>query len=313
MPNSGRLIVHDDTAAVMDWDKLRIFHAAAEAGSFTHAGDGLGMSQSAVSRQVSALETDLNVKLFHRHARGLVLTEQGELLYRTAHEVLQKLDRVRTRLSDSKNQPTGTLRVTTTVGLGSTWLTARLNDFRELYPGIQLELILNDDELDLSMREADVAIRLRKPVQPDLVQRRLFTVHFHLYAAPDYIKRYGQPRTIDDIDDHVILTYGYPAPPYLRNINYLETAGRDEDNPRRSHVRITNVYGLRKACLRGVGIAMLPDYIVEDDKGLVQISLEGTELPHFDTYFVYPEEMRNSARVMVFRDFLLTNARRWSF
>ncbi len=313
MPTTGRLIVHDDTAAVMDWDKLRIFHAAAEAGSFTHAGDGLHMSQSAVSRQVSALEADLNVKLFHRHARGLVLTEQGELLYRTAHEVLQKLESVRTRLTDSKNQPTGTLRVTTTVGLGSTWLTARLQDFRDLYPGIQLELILNDDELDLAMREADVAIRLRQPVQPDLIQRRLFTVHFHLYASPEYIKRYGQPTTATDLDDHVLLAYGYPAPTYLRDINFLETAGRSEDNPRRAQVRITNVYGLRKACLRGVGIAMLPDYIVEDDKNLVQITLEGETLPHFDTYFVYPEEMRNSARVMVFRDFLLANARRWHY
>ncbi|MEM6711295.1 MAG: LysR family transcriptional regulator [Pseudomonadota bacterium] len=297
----------------MDWDKLRIFHAAAEAGSFTHAGDGLHMSQSAVSRQVSALEADLNVKLFHRHARGLVLTEQGELLYRTAHEVLQKLESVRTRLADSKTQPTGNLRVTTTVGLGSTWLTARLNEFRERYPGIQLELILDDDELDIAMREADVAIRLRQPVQPDLIQRKLFTVHFHLYAAPDYIKRHGQPKQVDDLDNHVLLSYGYPAPPYLRDMNYLENAGRPEDNPRRAQVRITNVYGLRKACLRGVGIAMLPDYMVEEDKALVQIELDGETLPHFDTYFVYPEEMRNSARVMVFRDFLLANAKRWSF
>ena len=86
----------------MDWDKLRIFHAAADAGSFTHAGDKLHMSQSAISRQVSALESDLGVTLFHRHARGLILTEQGELLYRTAHDVLMKLETVRTHLTDSR-------------------------------------------------------------------------------------------------------------------------------------------------------------------------------------------------------------------
>ena len=79
----------------MDWDKLRIFHAAAQAGSFTHAGETLDMSQSAVSRQVSALEQDLGVPLFHRHARGLILTEQGELLFRTASDVLLKLEAVR--------------------------------------------------------------------------------------------------------------------------------------------------------------------------------------------------------------------------
>ena len=76
----------------MDWDKLRIFHAAAQAGSFTHAGENLNMSQSAVSRQVSALEQDLGVPLFHRHARGLILTEQGDQLFRTAHDVLMKLE-----------------------------------------------------------------------------------------------------------------------------------------------------------------------------------------------------------------------------
>ena len=312
MPQTGRVIVHEDTAAVMDWDKLRIFHAAAEAGSFTHAGDMLHMSQSAVSRQVSALEADLGVKLFHRHARGLVLTEQGELLYRTAHDVLLKLDRVRTRLSDSKNQPEGVLRVTTTVGLGSTWLTARLREFLELYPHIQLDLILSDEELDLSMREADVAIRFRQPVQPDLIQRRLFTVHFHLYASPDYLKRRGQPTTLDDLDAHELLTYGMPAPSFLANMNWLETVGRPPENPRRARVRITNVYGLRKAVMRGLGIALLPDYIVEEDRGLVQIPI-ASELPSFHTYFVYPEEMRQSARVTAFRDFLLANAKSWHF
>ena len=91
----------------MDWDKLRIFHAAAQAGSFTHAGEALNMSQSAISRQVSALEQELGVPLFHRHARGLLLTEQGELLYRTATDVLMKLESVRSRLSDSKDKPFG--------------------------------------------------------------------------------------------------------------------------------------------------------------------------------------------------------------
>src|SRR5215218_2837719 len=102
----------------MDWDKLKVFHAAAEAGSFTHAGEHLGLSQSAVSRQVSALETELGVSLFHRHARGLILTEQGDLLFRTAHDVFMKLESARAKLTDSKERPHGELRVTTTIGLG---------------------------------------------------------------------------------------------------------------------------------------------------------------------------------------------------
>ena len=94
----------------MDWDKLKVFHAAAEAGSFTHAGEQLGLSQSAVSRQVSALEHELGVSLFHRHARGLILTEQGELLYRTAHEVFMKLEAARAKLTDTRERPNGELQ-----------------------------------------------------------------------------------------------------------------------------------------------------------------------------------------------------------
>ncbi|NRG17707.1 LysR family transcriptional regulator [Rhizobiales bacterium] len=296
----------------MDWDKLRIFHAAAQAGSFTHAGDALNMSQSAVSRQVSALEADLGVPLFHRHARGLLLTEQGELLYRTAREVLLKLEAVQTRLTDTKEKPSGTLRVTTTVGLGSTWLTSRLNEFVDLYPEVELRLIFDDDELDLGMREADVAIRLRKPTQPDLIQRKLFTVHFHLYAAPSYIQRFGTPTSIEDLDNHRIVSYGEQAPMYLRDMNWLETAGLPSGQKRRCVLRINNVVAIKRAVQRGVGIALLPDYLIEEDSGLMQV-LPGAHVPTFDTYFVYPSELKNTARIAAFRDFLLSNAERWTF
>ncbi len=176
----------------LDWDKLRVFHAAAEAGSFTHAAEKLRLSQSAISRQVSALEQDVGVPLFNRHARGLVLTEQGEMLFRTAHDVLVKLETIKTKLTENKDKPSGVLRVSTTVGLGAGWLTERIQEFLDLYPDIQLQLILANEELDLTMREADCAIRLRQPQQPDLIQRRLFTVHFHLYASPTYISQIRQ-------------------------------------------------------------------------------------------------------------------------
>ncbi|MBZ8134909.1 LysR family transcriptional regulator [Afifella sp. IM 167] len=296
----------------MDWDKLRIFHAAADAGSFTHAGDTLNMSQSAVSRQVSALEAELGVPLFHRHARGLILTEQGELLMRTARDVLVKLEQTRAELADSKGQPSGPLRVTTTVGLGSTWLATRLNEFIDLYPQINLQVLLDDDELDLAMRQADVAIRLRAPTQPDLIQRKLFTVHFHVYASPEYLKRFGQPKTIGELDSHRIIVYGDNAPGYLKEMNRLVTQGRESAEPRTPMMSINNVVAIRRAVERGVGIAMLPDYLVNEESGLVAV-LPEAEVPAFDTYFVYPEELRNSARVAVFRDFLIANARRWHY
>ncbi|TDI54721.1 MAG: LysR family transcriptional regulator [Alphaproteobacteria bacterium] len=296
----------------MDWDKLRIFNAAAEAGSFTHAGDALNMSQSAVSRQVSALEQELGVPLFHRHARGLILTEQGELLAHTANDVMIKLEAVRTKLVDSKGQPSGDLRVTTTVGLGSSWLASRVNDFLDLYPGIHLELILSDDELDVGMRKADVAIRLRPPTQPDLVQRKLFTVHFHVYASPDYIRNFGQPKSAADLDDHRIINFGENTPAYLRDLNWLVTAGCKSGEKRNPVLTINNVVAIKRAVQKGAGIAMLPDYIINPDSKLVAVLPEAA-VPSFETYFVYPEELRNSARVTVFRDFLLANARRWNY
>jgi DNA-binding transcriptional LysR family regulator len=296
----------------LDWDKLRIFHAAAEAGSFTHAGDVLGLSQSAVSRQVSALESDMQVPLFHRHARGLILTEQGEVLFRTVQDVVQKLEATRMRLSDNRERPHGELRITTTVGIGTNWLTPRLGEFLELYPDIKLNVILSDDELDLAMREADMAIRVREPVQPDLIRRRLFTMHFHAYASPGYLKRHGQPKEFDDLDRHRILSYGVSAGNYLNNINSLPFAGRDPKAPRPIAMTINNITAVRKAVEAGVGIAILPDYLVRPEMGLLRI-LPQADMPELDCYLVYPEELKNVARVQVFRDFLVTNAQRWDF
>ena len=296
----------------MDWDKLRIFHAAAQAGSFTHAGEALNMSQSAVSRQVSALEQDLGTPLFHRHARGLIPTEEGELLMATARDIALKLEDVRGRLVDSRGKPTGALRVTTTVGLGSIWLTARVHEFIDHYPGIHLELILDDSELDVAMRKADVAIRLRAPTQPDLIQRKLFTMHFHLYASPAYLKRFGQPHSVSDLDQHRIVVFGENAPTYLKDMNWLCSAGREPGDPRSAVLAVNNVVAIRQAVEKGIGIAMLPDYMISPGSTLVTV-LQDHDVPSFDGFFVYPEELRDSARVVVFRDFLIANARRWSY
>jgi DNA-binding transcriptional LysR family regulator len=296
----------------MDWDKLRIFHAAAEAGSFTHAGDTLHMSQSAVSRQVSALERELHVPLFHRHARGLVLTEQGELLYRTAHEVFSKLLTAEMMLADTREKPTGNLRIAVTTGLGAIWLTPRIREFIDLYPDINIELKLSDDELDLSMREADVAIRLWEPTQSDLIRRPLFTVHFHAYAATQYIRRFGSPQDISELDKHRIVSYGGSIPIHLKEVNWLETAGRNGKGPRTPVMRVNGVVALKRAAVAGIGIVTLPDYLADDGSDIVPV-LASAKLPEFQAYFVYTEELKNSKRVQVFRDFLVAKARQWKF
>ena len=296
----------------MDWDKLRIFHAAADAGSFTHAGESLGLSQSAVSRQVSALEQDLDVPLFHRHARGLILTEQGEMLMRTVKDVALKLDAAKSRLQDSREKPNGELKITTTLGIGTSWLAPRLGEFLELYPDMRVNLILTDEELDLGMREADVALRLREPVQPDLIRRRLFTVHFHAYASADYLKRQGQPRTVEELDQHRLLTYASDIPGTFFTNNPLLENGREVKKPRQPAMVVNNIVALRQSVENGVGIAMLPDYLAQTETGLVRL-LPQIEMPELECYLVYPEEMKAVARVQVFRDFLVSNAQRWKF
>jgi len=287
----------------MDWDKLRIFHAVAEAGSFTHAGEELNLSQSAVSRQISALEDSLGTTLFHRHARGLIPTEQGELLFNTAHEVFGKLSMVEAQLKDRKENPAGELRVTATMALGSAWLSPLLDEFVQAYPEIEVHLILEDKELDLSMRQADVAIRLYTPRQPDLIKRLLFEAHSHVYASQAYLDKHGMPDSLEEMDNHRLIVWGSDSRPPIPNLNWILEAGSNK-GARKPVLTINNIWAIKQAVLSGAGIASLPDYIVRESDDLVRV-LPATEGPMFQAYFVYPEELRSVQRVNVFRDFLL--------
>ena len=291
--NTGRL----------DWDKLRVFHAVAEAGSFTHASETLNRSQSAVSRQISALEESLGVSLFHRHARGLILTEQGDLLYKTVHDVFSKLNNVENLLTETKENPEGILRVTTTVAFGSVWLVSRLRDFIRTYPQIQVQVQLDDRELDLAMREADVAIRFNEPTQGDLIQRHLGSMRANLYASPEYLKDRGVPQGIHDLKTHDIVQFGEGTAP-IPHINWLSEQMAAVDVAAHTTLRVNNIYGIYRAIKAGIGIGSLPEYFGREGTGIVQVlpELEGMQI---DAYFVYAAELRNSTRVSVFRDYLV--------
>ncbi len=287
----------------MDWDKLRVFHAVAEAGSFTHAGDTLNLSQSAVSRQISALEEALAVPLFHRHARGLILTEQGESLNRTVREVFAKLAMTEALLTESKEKPAGRLKITTTVGFGASWLAPRLHRFLGAYPDVSVALLLDDGDLDLAMREADVAIRMHPPKQPDLVQRHLISMQWNVVASKAYLDEHGTPLTAEALDDHKIILFGDYHPP-VADMNWLAEVGRKVGSPRRPLLEVNSLAAMTSAIQSGLGIGAVPDYMVREAEGLVRI-LPDIKAPKVDVFFVYPEELRNSKRVAVFRDFLL--------
>lgn len=288
----------------MDWDKLRIFHAVAKAGSFTHAGETLNLSQSAISRQISSLEESLNVTLFHRHARGLLLTEEGEMLEKAAQEIFGKLAMIEGRLSDSRQLAEGPLRITVATFIGSTWLAPRVGRFHHSHPDIQLSIVLDDRILDLSMREADAGVRLYEPTQPDLIKRHLTKIKFHICASKDYLKKFGTPKSFADLHDHTVL--GYPDATHLPYANpnwLLHAAGITMvNNPR--VLLINSVQGIYRAVRNDAGVAVVPDYLIEKDDRIVPL-LDGSTPPDVDMYFVYPEERRNSHRIAAFRDFLL--------
>lgn len=297
----------------MDWDKLRIFHAVASAGSFTHAGQMLTLSQSAVSRQISALEEEITTPLFQRHARGLTLTDEGELLYGAVSDVLTRLGQAEEALKNAQSAPRGSLKITTSHGLGTYWVLPRMQSFMADYPELQVHLVFEDRELDLAQREADIAIRMRAPVQADLIQRKLFAVHYHLYADEKYIARHGAPQNFADLLKHTLIAYGETAAPEIRDVNWLiDNVRKLSPDGRYRSIRINNLTGILQATEAGMGIAAIPDYIAEGRKHLVRV-LPDVDGPTFDVHLVYCDALRQSKRVAAFRDFLVREAKDWRF
>jgi len=296
----------------MDWDKLKIFHAVAEAGSFTSATVNLNLSQSAISRQIQSLEEDLNVKLFERHARGLTLTENGEYVFKTAHEVLSKLKEVETTLSDKKNKPTGKLTVTTVVSFGTTWLTPRIQEFMQLNPEIEVDLIFDDKELDLSTRQADIGIFMRRPKKLNYIQKKLIDINYHIYGSPKYLEKNGHPKTVNDLNKHKFISFGKGTPSPVYNPDWALKLGMKDGKKRKTLMKVNSVYGLLLAVQSGVGLAALPDYLTVKQPNIVKV-LPNTEGPITEAHFVYPESMKNVARVKAFKNFLYSKISEWEF
>ena len=284
----------------MDWDKLRIFHAVADAGSLTHAGDALHLSQSAVSRQIRALEESLATTLFHRHARGLILTEQGELLFDATNTMAKKLEAAAARIRDSEEEVMGELRVTTTTGFGTLWLAPRLVKLYDRYPDLKIDLMLEERVLDLPMREADVAIRMKEPSQADLIRKRLMNIKMRLYATPEYLAEHGTPATMEDFAHHRLICQHSSTAQVAAGASLVADL-MSYDIP--STLTVNNYFGVLQGVLNHLGVGVLPDYITEDFPHLVRV-LPDTESSEVPVFLAYPEELRHSKRVAAFREFV---------
>ena len=295
----------------MDWNKLKAFYEVAINKSISKACSKLNISQSAISRQIQDLELDLKTALFTRHQKGVRLTEQGENLFEAVNKINFSISDFEQKLLDKKTKPVGKLTVSTTIGFGSTWLTPRINKFTNQYPDMEISLLMSDDEIDLANRSADVAVRVKRPTQANLIFKKFVNFHNHIYASSDYLQSNGIPRNTNDLDKHNLICFGSGLPSPISNIDWILKVGR-ESGQRRPKFRVNSIYGISLAIEKGAGLASLPDYMVADKPHLVRV-LPNLEGPSYQTYFVYTEAFKNDRRLEVFRDFLYSEAQDWHY
>lgn len=289
----------------MDWDKLRFFHAVVEAKSLTAAGAILDLSQSAVSRQISSLEASLDTKLFNRHARGLVLTNEGEILYETVRHVFKLLNTAQTKISDAHDLVKGTLKIATTTAIGTVWLPPRLRKFSKKFPELNLQFLLTDSAVDFAVREADISICFgnQKEPQPDLTVHHLFDVSLRVYGSLKYFEEYGKPETPQDLAKHKLIIFGGDSVSPVDNVNFLLSLGAKPGEIRTPFIQMANAFGILECVRNGLGIGVLADYIAKDFEGLTPL-FPAVKHPINEMLLVYPKELDGSKRIDAFLNFL---------
>ena len=286
----------------MDWDKLKIFHNVALDLNISEAAHKMNISHSSISRQVSALERELKVSLFKRHARGLTLTEQGKILFKTAHDIFGKIALTEAQLTDSKEKPAGPLTIAATVAFGTTWLAPRIEKFANSYPDIDISIIIENKYTDLAQGEADVALRLTEPTQMDLIRFPLYEFQFKIYSSPEYIEKYGIPKDVAELSKHKIVAFGHNVEPSIPDVNCILDL-----LPKKKKVKVlyvSNMYGVMRAIGGGAGIGALPEYMKISSNNLVPI-LPDAKTPKAVIYFTYPSELKGSRKIAALRDFLV--------
>ena len=286
----------------MDWDKLKIFHNVALDLNISEAAHKMNISHSSISRQISALERDLKVSLFKRHARGLTLTEQGKILFKSAHDIFGKIALTEAKLTESKEKPTGPLTIAATVAFGTTWLAPRIEKFTNSYPEIDVSIIIENKYTDLAQGEADVALRLTEPTQMDLIRFPLYEFQFKIYSSPEYIEKFGIPKDVSELPNHKIVAFGDSVEPSIPDVNcILELLPK---NKKVKTLFISNMYGVMRAIGGGAGIGALPEYMKISNNNLVPI-LPTVDTPKTIIYFTYPPELKGSKKIEALRDFLV--------
>jgi len=287
----------------MDWDKLRTFYVVAKAGTLTKAAKSLSIGQSSVSRQISSLEENLGVVLFNRHSRGLVLTEQGDILYKTVHDIFIKLSSAQETLKDSKGAIAGSLTVAVCPFLLETWLAPRLQAFIQKYPHIHLKLKVVEGDIDLHMREADVAIQMQESSNGNLIQKHLTTFDLGIYASKKYIEKNGYPKTREELKSHSIIACEENS--FFSSVKanwFFTNSTKNEKQTLFPHISVNSFLGVYQMIKNNVGIGVLPSYTTDKD---LQTILGSMPCPLVSIFFLYPTELRSSKKAKVFQNFLV--------
>ncbi|MBY0273655.1 MAG: LysR family transcriptional regulator [Alphaproteobacteria bacterium] len=288
----------------LDWDKLKVFYFVAKAKSFNRASKDLNISQSALSRHVQLLEHLLKVQLFNRVPRGLILTKQGEILYEKVKEMFSSLENAKAAIQVETSEPSGSLKVATTVALASVWLVERVSGFLELYPQIELDIIGYDEQLDVRAREADVSICPFIGGHSDLIQEYLFSCFLTLYASPEYLKKYGDPQSVKDLDNHKIISFGEYNMKLYNDVDWPLQIGAKPEHIRKPYISINSSQGACRLAELGLGIVALSKEFPGIEKTNLVNILPDVQGPVIDLYYVYPSALKNSKRVQAFGKYL---------
>ncbi len=284
----------------LDWSALRDFLAVAETGSLSRAAKKLRLSQPTLSRRIAGLEAQLKAQLFQRTPRGLVLTEAGDKVLSGARRVEQEALAIERQAEAAQAALTGTVRISLAEILGALWLPPRLAAFHAQYPALCIEVLVDNRAVNLVRREADIAVRMFRPEQPDLIAKKVGTMYMGLYGSREYFARRGEPQTKEDLKGHTLVGFDESMsqrPPVQR----LEAMfSRD-----RIVHRSTSFIGQFQATLAGIGLGVHECISADADPHLKRVLPEDVNHP-LEVWLVTHEDMRRSPRVRAVFDYLET-------
>tara|TARA_B100000131_G_scaffold284999_1_gene293980 strand:+ start:966 stop:1886 length:921 start_codon:yes stop_codon:yes gene_type:complete len=288
----------------MKWDRLRLFFIVSQSKSLTEASSLLSISQSALSRQMQALEQEMGSRLFIRKSRGIELTPAGLKVAEASKTLSKSIDEVNNKLISDYNEPSGKLRVYATNAFGSIWLAPKMTQFMEKFPQMQLSLSLRDAEPRVTPGHAHAEIRMTPVKSQDYIQIKLSTFQYKIFASNSYLKKYGLPQNEKDLDNHKIVSYGQDAQPPLdrKRLNWLLWLGR-ENNPRTPIMEVSSIYAIARCVESGLGIASLPSWMEKDMRNLFEI-LNTLNGPSLELSLCFHEQLRNDPRIIALKQFL---------